>query len=110
MSIKGIDSQLMITRAAELMKDSSVQLKKNELMQDFLAVQSKVIEEHEKQKVARAQETQEAEIQLERDRDSAQGERQGGASKRKKEETQDPNQKLLEQLDSTGNHKIDIKI
>ena len=58
MAIRGIDAQHMVTRAAEFMKDSSQQLRKNELLQDYLAVQSKVIDEKDKKTVSRTLETE----------------------------------------------------
>ena len=53
MTVKGIDMQIMVQRATDFMKENATALKKNELMQDFQAVQSKLIAKEQQGQVAR---------------------------------------------------------
>ena len=106
MSIKGIDTQIMVTRAAELAKESSNQIKRNELMQDYMSVQGRLIEEHEKQMVTGLNEAQEVAIQRERE-----GSRGGAfAEGQARGESSLSDQELDEELLSGENHIIDIKV
>lgn len=107
MSIKGIDAQIMVTRTAELSKESSNQIKRNELMQDYMSVQGRLMEEHEKQMVTGLQEAQEAVIQRERE-----GSR-GGADPEERDRRSGSSlsdQELAEELDGGEDHLIDIKV
>ncbi len=45
MALNGIDAQIMTQRVMDVAKDASVINKKNELMQDFMAVQRKAEDE-----------------------------------------------------------------
>jgi hypothetical protein len=45
MAIKGIDTQIMVTRTAEYVKESEHQMRRNDLMQDYLNVQGKLASE-----------------------------------------------------------------
>lgn len=105
MSIKGIDAQLMVTRAADLAKDSSTQLKKNELMQDYLAVHAKAVEHQEQTKVAKAIESQQVSINKDKDKDSSPGSQDQNPKKT-------PEDEALEELDTyiSDSSTIDIKI
>lgn len=109
MSIKGIDAQLMVTRAAEYAKESSVQQRKNELLQDYLSVQAKVAETQEKQKVAKTVQAEAAGIQLDKDAEGYGGHGYDSSSEEPSDET-DRNQELLNQLLDTEEHAIDIKV
>ena len=53
MSIKGIDSQIMITRTSDVMRESAAMQKKPEVTQDYLAIQAKANEAHDQKRVAR---------------------------------------------------------
>jgi len=109
MSIKGIDAQMMITRATELTKDSSAQLRKNELMHDYLAAQTRAIETRENQSVARTLKPQEIEIHLNNDREGSGG-WTGPDGEREAEEREQADQDRLAQLAPIDPHTIDITI
>jgi len=51
MSIKGIDTQIMITRSADFARDASAMQKKPEVTQDFLAVKQKMADAHNQSRV-----------------------------------------------------------
>ena len=74
MSIKGIDTQIMITRAADFARDNSALLKKPELNQDYLAVQAKAYNAQEKKRIVK---TTEIELKKLRPEDGGGG-NQGG--------------------------------
>lgn len=98
----------MVTRAAEYAKETSVQQRKNELMQDYLTVQARAVESKEKQKVAKTVETQETTVQLEKDAEGYGGGYEGSSGASAKEESE--SEQLLKQLIDTSEHAIDIKI
>lgn len=106
MSIRGIDNQLMITRATEMVKDSDASLRKNELMQDYLAIQSQIEGEKEKAMVGEALEVQEAEVKLDKDGEGAnnyEGQSKKGSQGEIETETD-------RQFVPREEHKIDIKV
>ena len=77
MSIKGIDAQLMITRAADLARDASQQVRKNELVQDYLSAQMNAQEQFEIQKAPKTNESEKVKLNLDKE-----SEREGSAKKR----------------------------
>jgi uncharacterized protein (DUF3084 family) len=109
MSIKGIDNQIMITRAAELVRETSAQLKKTELMQDYLNVQSLELEKQKKHIVQKTPEIAHVEQIKDKQREGGsreaahQGKGQDGKSR---EEESDALQIAAE----PETHHIDIKI
>lgn len=110
MSIKGIDAQIMVTRTAELAKESSNQLKKNELSQEYMNIQAA---EFERQKKQTAPKTNAAENpRLHPDRDGS-GDTAASYKHRQPKENKNDDT-TLEELkvlpDPNTKHKIDIKI
>lgn len=65
MSIRGIDSQMMITRSTEFLQDANSQLKGAERMQDFIAVQRQSEADRNQVSVSKAEGASEAELHLE---------------------------------------------
>jgi len=108
MSIKGIDAQIMITRTAELARDSSAQLRRNELMQDYLAAQTRALETQEKKSVAKTLNTQKGELRPDNDREG--NGRDWSGDEREAREREQADQEQLAQLAPTGPHTIDITI
>lgn len=105
MSVRGIENQMQITRAAELAKEASSQLKRTELMQDYQAVQARALAAQEAQKVANTLETQE--VVFDKDKEG------GGGSDEQKQQRQKQQQPLSEEAElpvSSGEHTIDIRI
>jgi hypothetical protein len=67
MAIRGIDAQIMVTRTAEFSKDAVAQLKRNELLQDYLTVQSKETDMREAETVQRTPESEHMALHPDRD-------------------------------------------
>ena len=106
MSIKGIDAQHMVTRAAEFVKDASVQQRKNELLQDYLTVQSKVVDAQEKQKVPKTLETEK--MRMHPDQDGGGG--YGGTAQKDAKSNKDEEQTPAGHAVPAEQHIIDIKV
>lgn len=107
MSIKGIDTQIMITRSAELVKESSNQLKKNELMQDYMNIQAAEFERQKKQGVLKASEA--GELRLHQDGENGQKNATFKRQKNKKQ-SNSTGEELQIPPNPGGKYKIDIKI
>ncbi len=110
MSIKGIDAQLMVTRTAELAKESSNQLKKNELTQEYMNIQAAEFERQKKQMVSKTNAAEN--LRLHPDKDSS-GDNAASYRRRKKEKKRN-GETALDELkvapDPNKKHKIDVKI
>lgn len=65
MSIRGIDAQMMVTRAPDFVQDAASQMKAAERSQEFLAVQKQSELEHDKASVVKTDESPEIELHLE---------------------------------------------
>lgn len=107
MSIKGIDTQIMITRSAELVKESSNQLKKNELMQEYMNIQAAEFERQKKQGVIKASEAGELRLHS----DGKNGHKNTTLKKRRNtRQTNNTEDELQIPPVPGGKYKIDIKI
>lgn len=111
MSIRGIDAQIMVTRAAELVRDTSVQLKGSERMQDFLAIQAQAQTELDQSTVLKSTESEKVQLQL--------GDEGGGAgytpaeNEREGQATSEDEARLAaanDPLVPSEEHIIDIKL
>jgi len=58
MSIKGIDTQIMITRSADFAREASAMQKRPEMTQDFLAVKQKMNDAHDQSRVKGTEQTE----------------------------------------------------
>lgn len=108
MSIKGIDTQMMITRAAELTNEASVQVRKGDMSQEFLAIHQKAVAEHDQQSVKGPQKAEQADVKLDQDGSGSGAASSGGGrgSGQREDDRPDP----LDQLVPGGQNTIDIKI
>lgn len=107
MSIRGVDAQIMISRAPEFMKDASVQQKAGDRMQDFLAVQAQAEAEHDKASVAQLQQASRSELQLDSEGRSQNGYAGGGERGGKR---QDSEASLLDEDVGPADNIIDIRL
>ena len=64
MSIRGIDAQMMVTRAPEFLQSANSQLKGAERMQDVISAQNQSTVEREKVSVAKTDKSPEIELHL----------------------------------------------
>jgi len=60
--LKGIDAQLMVTRTADLAREADIIQRKNDLVRDYLAVQTQALAEQKKLQVAHTLGAQRVEI------------------------------------------------
>ncbi len=81
MSIRGIDGQMMITRTTDFARDASVQLRRGEVSQDYLAYQNKVLSDMQKEQVSGLEQKEEARVKADERKER---EQQDKAKKRKK--------------------------
>jgi len=106
MSIKGIDSQIMIARTTDFARETSALQKKPEIVQDYLAVREKIAEAQQQTRVAKTLETEPT--KLHPDDDGGGGGGYGG-------EAEHGGDEIDEEIDEDmlvppGNNVIDIKI
>ena len=62
MSIKGIDSQIMIARSTDFARDTSALQKKPEITQDYLAVRERIQDAQDQSRVAKTLDSQKPEL------------------------------------------------
>ena len=62
MSIKGIDTQIMIARTADFARDNSAVQKKPEITQEYLAVREKLNDAQDQTRVAKTNESEKPEL------------------------------------------------
>ncbi len=104
MSIKGIENQIMVTRTAELSKDTSAQLKRGELSQQNFAENVKAAGEHAQKSVTRTEQSMGAQIHP--DSESGDTYQPGGGGKRRERAPSDGELSV----GSDEEHIIDIKV
>ena len=110
MSIKGIDAQLMVTRTAELAKESSNQLKKNELTQEYMNIQAAEFERQKKQMVSKTNVTENLRLHPDKDKSENNAGYYRRRKKEKKKNDGDPLDELKVAPDPNKKHKIDVRI
>jgi len=106
MSIKGIDSQIMIARTTDFARETSALQKKPEVAQDYLAVREKIVEAQQQSKVAKTLETEAPKLHPDEDGGGSGG--SGGEAGADREEYGEEIDE--EMLVPPGNNVIDIKI
>jgi len=107
MSIKGIDTQIMITRSPDFARDASTMQKRPEIMQEFLAAQQKINDAQDHFKVAKTTESDMEKIRTDVDGGS------GGAHGDEGQESGDgdkEDESGAGMLVPPGNNVIDITI
>ena len=106
MSIKGIDTQIMITRLPDNLREASTLQKRPEVAQEYLAAQAKVSDALEQNKVTATLESEMEQIRTDVEEDGASGgyEGSGGSGA---EDRSEADQDFLVPPDD---HLIDIKV
>lgn len=105
MSIRGIDAQIMVTRTADFVRESSAELKRGELAQEYQHIRAAAMDEHSKNSTQATAESEQMDLHLNEDGSSAFA---GNSSRDKKngEETDDESTQLV----PPGNSTIDIRV
>jgi hypothetical protein len=97
----------MITRVADFAKDSSSMLKKNELMQDYFAVQAKTADHIDQSKVAKSLEGQKAYVEKDKEKEGQSGQKRGS---KKQNDGNENVSGAINDFMPDSNCTIDIKI
>jgi len=108
MSIKSIDSQIMIARTTDFSRDSSTVQKRSEIAQEYLAAREKINDAQDQSRVAKTFESKLSELRPDGDGDGGGGGGGGGGSgsgKDKKESETD-----ADMLVPPGKSVIDIRV
>ena len=106
MSIKSIDSQIMIARTTEFSRDTSAVQKRPEIAQEYLAAREKINDAEDQSRVAKTFESKLSELRPDEDGGGgAGGEGGSGTGKNKKDEESDP-----DMLVPPGKSVIDIRV
>ena len=106
MSIRGIDTQIMISRLTDNIRDTSAMHKRPEVAQDALAAQGRINDAHDQTRVAKTLETEMEQIRSDVDEGGGAGYSGGGEGQGKEhDEETDP-----DMLVPPGNNKIDIMV
>jgi hypothetical protein len=109
MSIRGIDTQIMITRATELVRETSNALRHPETTQNHLAAQGKIESTHDQSRVAATTESDMENVRTDVD-GSGSGAAGGDGSKKGEGELTEEQQAELLVAPSDIIHLIDITI
>ena len=105
MSIKNIDSQIMIARTTDFARDASAAQRKPEVAQDYQAIREKLMDAQEQSRVAKSLDTQRPELNPdEGEGGSYYGEGAESGEKKEIDETG------ADMLVPPGNNVIDIRV
>jgi len=108
MSIRGIDTQIMINRSSDLARDASAMQKRPELQQEFLAAAQKIAAAHSQSSVSRTSESEMENIRTDVDGggNGAGGEGEGKES----DDGEQGGESADNMLVPPGNNVIDIRV
>jgi len=108
MSIKSIDTQIMITRSPDFARDASAMQKRPEMTQDFLAAQTKISDAVAQGRVAGTEQSEMEQIRTDVDSGSSGAYDSEGEGKSGEDEQEDgiPQGMLV----PPGNNLIDIMV
>jgi hypothetical protein len=109
MSIRGIDTQIMITRTADFARETSSVQRQPEVTQDFLAVQSKIESAQDQSRVAATNESEMENIRTDKD-GAGSGAEGGEGSKQGEEEMTEEQKKELLVAPAPYDQLIDIHV
>lgn len=90
MSIKGVDAQIMSTRAPDFLREANSQLKGGEKMQEFLAIQAQAEAERSSASVRKTEAAPKAELQAKNEGGTGDSYSSSGKRGGKNEQTDDP--------------------
>ena len=108
MSIKSIDTQIMITRTPDYAREASAAHKKPEMTQEYLAAQTKIHDAIAQGRVAGSEQSEMENIRT--DVDGSSGGEYEGDSKGKHREGKDDNEIPQDMRVPPGNNIIDIRV
>ena len=108
MSIRGIDTQIMINRSPDMARDTSAAQKRPEVTQDYQAIQSRLNEAVEQKRVQHMSESEMDRLRADKDGSGkgAHGD-EGGSGQDKEKQDESPGPGFIV---APSNHRIDIKV
>ena len=107
MSIRGIDTQIMINRLPDNAKETSEMMKRPEVYQDNTALQGRVNDAQDQSRVAKMSESELEQLRTDVDEGSGNGHGHEGGAKRKKKNEEEVDRTMLV---PGSDHRIDIRI
>ena len=108
MSIKGIDTQIMITRSNDYSRDASAMQKRPEVTQQNLATQHKINVAQDQTRVAKALESENDRIRA--DADGSGGGAHGGGQGGESEKKDDDERRKPGMYVPAGNNIFDVRV
>ena len=109
MSIRGIDTQIMMARLTDSVRETSAMHKRPELAQDALAAQRRINDAEDQTKVAKTTEAEMEEIRTDVDEDGS-GNGYSGESGSEPDEDEMDDEPGPDMIVPPGNYLIDIMI
>ena len=109
MSIRGIDTQIMITRASDFVRETSSAQRQPEVAQEHLATQTKAESAQDQSRVAATTETENEEIRTDVDEDGS-GAAGGEGSQRREDESDEDVPPELAVAPAAHDQLIDITV
>jgi hypothetical protein len=95
MSIRGIDTQIMITRTADFARETSSIQKQPEVTQEHLAVQTKIESAQDQSRVTATNESEMENIRTDKDGEGSGAAGGGGSQQDEEEMTEEQKRELL---------------
>lgn len=110
MSLRGIESQMIINRTSDYAREASAQIRRGELAQDYLAHQNKVLSDIQKEQVSHLESKEAARIRLDERKEPDQG--ASGKKKKKKPLASGEGQVVRDDRNAAARseHLLDIEI
>ena len=108
MSIRGIDTQIMINRTTDMARDASAMMKRPEVNQDILAAQQKLSDAQDQTRVKGTEQSEMETIRA--DEDGGSGSEYEGDGKGRNKDGENNEDVPKSMLVPRGNNIIDIKV
>ena len=109
MAIRGIDTQIMMNRLPDNVKDTSELLKRPEVLQDLLGNQGRLNDAQDQSRVAKLSEAEMEQIRADVDESSA-NDYEGSESQRRENEEETEKKAAQELYVPKERHIVDIRI
>ena len=106
MSVKSIDTQIMIARTADISRDASTMHKRPEATQDYLAFREKINDAHNQSRVTKAPESQLSKLRNDKNGGGTYS-GESGSENGKRKDDEDPEANMFV---PAGDSIIDIKV
>jgi len=105
--LKGIETQAMIIRATDFVREADMQQRRNDVAREHQALQTQALAEHEQKNVTQSPRAQDAKINRDKQGKGGQADK-----RREQQETADTNPAEGDEIihATSGNYIIDIKV